>query len=344
MQSENRDLTMEQKCQILESNIFQLQSKLKENESERYKLEKQQSEKNLDIENLNTQMVNLRSECQDVKNKLDLANQESSHKQKTISFMESSAVQTNKTIGNLQKTLTQNQEKFETDLRNATQIGQNQTQALAQKERECLDQKGEIKTLQTQIAQHVQDLEIEKSITNGAKTRVQEIETKNYELENSVQRLNNTVGDLQSQLNQKNSSEREAKSSNQSFVEKLQLNLTQLRQELIVEQNKTQQLEKHVAELISTSKSDTLLKSQLEDKVSMKNVQINQIQQDKEDTVQKLNDTLKQLDQKIKQNAEMSKKFSHLVVSKSSDLNNEIGDEQMESIIDNYQKIEESNR
>ena len=40
MQSENRDLTMEQKCQILESNIFQLQSKLKENESERYKLEK----------------------------------------------------------------------------------------------------------------------------------------------------------------------------------------------------------------------------------------------------------------------------------------------------------------
>lgn len=40
----------------------------------------------------------------------------------------------------------------------------------------------------------------------------------------------------------------------------------------------------------------------------------------------------------------MSKKFSHLVVSKSADLNNEIGDDQMESIMDNYQKIEESNR
>lgn len=52
----------------------------------------------------------------------------------------------------------------------------------------------------------------------------------------------------------------------------MQLNLTQLRQELIVEQNKTQQLEKHVAEMISTSKSDTLLKSQLEDKISGKNV------------------------------------------------------------------------
>lgn len=46
-------------------------------------------------------MVNLRSECQDTKNKLDLANQESAHKQKTISFMESAAEQSNKTIGNL---------------------------------------------------------------------------------------------------------------------------------------------------------------------------------------------------------------------------------------------------
>ena len=33
-----------------------------------------------------------------------------------------------------------------------------------------------------------------------------------------------------------------------------------------------------------------------------------------------------------------------MVVQKSSDVNNEIGDEQMESIMDNYQKIEEANR
>ena len=50
------------------------------------------------------------------------------------------------------------------------------------------------------------------------------------------------------------------------------------------------------------------------------------------------------MEQRTKQNAEMNKKFSHLVVQKSSDVNNEIGDEQMESIMDNYQKIEEANR